>query len=39
MRSARFRLDMSRKAAGYFDAVAVFVVRLSADPERAKPGA
>jgi hypothetical protein len=29
MSSARFRLDMGQKAAGYFDAVAAFVVRLS----------
>jgi hypothetical protein len=30
---------MGRKAAGYFDTVAAFVVRLSDDHERAKPGA
>jgi hypothetical protein len=29
MGSARFRLDMGQKAAGYFDTVAAFVARLS----------
>jgi hypothetical protein len=39
MSSARFRLDMGQKPAGYFDAVAAFVVPLPDDHRRAKPGA
>jgi hypothetical protein len=39
MSSVWFRLDMGQKAAGYFDTVAAFVARFSADHGRAKPGA